>query len=73
MDMNADFISSEERDKIIYISQKTEKFLYQIGQECGIRDKSFWSKIMNGKKPIPEHARKAINQIFRKEIAKDDK
>lgn len=68
-----DFISSEEKEKIIDISEKNKIFLYQIGQQCGIRDKSFWSKIMNGKKPIPEHARKAVNKIIREENAKNDK
>lgn len=72
MQPNPDFLSEEDVEKIISLSKQKELYLYQIGQICGIKDKGFWSKIMKGKKPIPEHARKSLRNFFI-EGAKDDK
>lgn len=62
---NMDYLTREEVERIYEISKKENMFLYQIGRECGIRDKAFWCRIMQGKKPIPEHARISLMQFFR--------
>ena len=67
MTENLDYLSTQEREKIIQISKKNNKFLYQIGQRCEVKDKSYWSRIMSQKKPIPEHVRMAINRMFQEE------
>lgn len=67
MTLNMDFLSPIEKEKIIQISKNKKQFLYQIGQRCEVKDKSFWSKIMSNKKPVPEHVRTAINNMFREE------
>lgn len=67
MTENLDYLSTQEREKIIQISKKNNEYLYQIGQRCEVKDKAYWSRIMNKKKPIPEHVRAAINRMFKEE------
>ena len=63
--LNNDYLTKEESAKIREKAKEKNIFLYEFGRLCGIQDKGFWSRIMSGKKPIPEHARIQLNIYFK--------
>lgn len=67
MSLNNDYLTEEESKRIREIAQEKNIFLYEFGRLCGIQDKGFWSRIMSGKKPIPEHARIQLNTYFKED------
>lgn len=64
MIINNDFITKEEREKIIEISKQEHLSLAKIGRLCEIKDRGFWKRIMDANKPIPEHARIALDKFL---------
>ncbi len=64
MIQNTDFITKEEREKIIQISKKEHLSLAKIGRLCEIKDRAFWKRIMDANKPIPEHSRIALDKFL---------
>lgn len=65
--INPDYLKDYEVEQIKKIAKEKDLFLYQIGHLCGIQDKGFWSRIMSGKKPIPEAARNKLNNLLKEE------
>lgn len=61
---NTDFVTREEKEKILEIAKKEHRSLAGIGRECEIQDRAFWKRIMDGNRPIPEHSRIALNKFF---------
>lgn len=66
MEINLDRVSDEELAKIIKYAKNNHLFLYQVGTECGVRDKGFWSRIIHGNKPIPPIVREKLNYVLTK-------
>lgn len=67
MKVNPDYITEDEKKKILAIKRKRKQPLYEIGKRCEVGDKGYWSKILNGKKPVPYHVRLAIIKLFQEE------
>lgn len=63
MTKNFDYFTKEDRYNAYILAKQKEIYLYQLGQLCGIQDKGFWSRIMNGIKPIPAHAREKFQRL----------
>ena len=65
MTTNEDFLKTTEIEKIFQISRKEKISMAAIGRICEIEDRSFWHRICNGKKPIPEHSRNALEKFLK--------
>jgi len=61
---NHDYITKEENQKIKEIALKNNLSLAAVGRLCEIQDRSFWKRLMDGAKPLPEHSRNALNEFF---------
>jgi hypothetical protein len=70
---NRDFVTKEEREKIVQISKKEHLSLAGIGRQCEIKDRAFWKRIMDANKPIPEHSRIALNKFLGEREQKENK